>query len=74
MCLGILLHHDGAGGAPTQAQVHPRGQELAAPGAIAHMRAHRAPRENSTGLGRVALTGGPVCVWERGACARGGCG
>ena len=29
--------------------------------AIAHMRAHRA-RENSTRLGRVALTGGPVCV------------
>ena len=28
--------------------------------AIAHMRAHRA-RENSTRLGRVALTGGPVC-------------
>jgi len=35
--------------------------------AIAHMRAHRA-RENSTRLGRVALTGGPVCVWGRGAC------
>ena len=29
--------------------------------AIAHMRAHRA-RENSTRLGRVALTVGPVCV------------
>ena len=29
--------------------------------AIAHMRTHRA-RENSTRLGRVALTGGPVCV------------
>ena len=29
--------------------------------AIAHMRTHRA-RENSTKLGRVALTGGPVCV------------
>ena len=29
--------------------------------AIAHMRGHRA-RENSTRLGRVALTGGPVCV------------
>ena len=34
------------------------------------MRAHRA-RENSTRLGRVALSGGPVCVWERGACVRG---
>jgi len=29
--------------------------------AITHMRARRA-RENSTRLGRVALTGGPVCV------------
>ena len=29
--------------------------------AIAHMRAQRA-RESSTRLGRVALTGGPVCV------------
>ena len=29
--------------------------------AIAHIRAHRA-RENSTGLGRVALAGGPVCM------------
>ena len=31
--------------------------------AITHMRARRA-RENSTRLGRVALTGGPVCGWE----------
>ena len=31
-------------------------------------------RENSTRLGCVALTGGPVCVWERGACVRGGFG
>ena len=30
--------------------------------AIAHMRAHRAREKNSTRLGRVALTGGPVCV------------
>ena len=29
--------------------------------AVTHIRAHRA-RENSTRLGRVALTGGPVCV------------
>ena len=43
--------------------------------AIAHMRAHRA-RENSTRLGCVALTGGPVYVCQRGrgACVRGGCG
>ena len=30
--------------------------------AITHMRAHRAREKNSTRLGRVALTGGPVCV------------
>ena len=28
--------------------------------AITHMRAHRAREKNSTRLGRVALTGGPV--------------
>ena len=32
--------------------------------AITHMRAHRA-RENSTRLGRVALTGGPACMEKR---------
>ena len=37
--------------------------------AIAHMRAHRA-RENSTRLGRVALTGGPVCMRTGGMRAR----
>jgi hypothetical protein len=35
--------------------------------AIAHVRAHRA-RENSSRLGRVALTGGPVCEGEERAC------